>query len=141
MNKHQRKSIEIDRKRIPLKKLLHGKEIRDAAKALEEYRLHLNETEFLYGATIKIHMNDYSEAYIVASRLENDREFAERLERIRVAAEEKAAREAKRKLAAEQRAIREKEQQKQRAIETLLSMAKANGLTSKDLESLLDNAG
>jgi hypothetical protein len=48
----QRKTIQVGSKRIPLNKLLHGKEIREAAKALEDFRLKLNEEEFLYGAKL-----------------------------------------------------------------------------------------
>lgn len=136
-SKIERKMVEIDRKRIPLKKLLHGKEVRDAAKALEEYRLHLNEKEFLYGATLKIIMNDYSEAYMVATRLETDTEYNDRLERMRVAAEAKAERERKRVLAAEAKAQRELETRKQRALDMMKQMAQTNGLTADDLKVLL----
>lgn len=136
-NKIERKMVEIDRKRIPLKKLLHGKEVRDAAKAIEEYRLHLNEKEFLYGATLKIIMNDYSEAYMVATRLETDAEYNDRLERARIAAEQKAERERKRILAAEAKAQRELETRKQRALDTMKALAQTNGLTAEDLKALL----
>jgi hypothetical protein len=53
----KRKMVEVDRKRVPLRKLFHGKEIRDAAAALEDYRLKLNEAEFLYGAKITLTMD------------------------------------------------------------------------------------
>ena len=45
----QRQSVELGKKRVPLKKLLHGKEIRAAAKALEDFRLIFNEQEILCG--------------------------------------------------------------------------------------------
>ena len=102
--KNERKTVEIDRKRIPLRTLLHGKEIRDAAKSLESFRMKLNEKEFLYGAKLYIDWKDYGTVDIVARRLETDKEFADRLERARIAEEQKREREHKRKLAAEARA-------------------------------------
>jgi hypothetical protein len=132
-----RKMVEVDRKRVPLRKLLHGKEIREAAAALEEYRLKLNEAEFLYGAKITLTMDSYGECVAVAKRLETDNEFAARLEKARLAEEAKKEREQKKVLAAEQKAIRDKELQKQRTLESLKSMIKANGLTVKDLEDLV----
>lgn len=137
-NKHERKLIEIDRKGIPLRTLIHGKEIRDAAKSLEDFRMKLNEKEFLYGAKLFVDWHDYGTVDIVARRPETDSELAERIERLRIAAEQKAERERKRKLAAEQRAIREKALEKQRAIEALKNMAKANGLTAKDIQEMLE---
>ncbi len=47
MKATQRKTIEIARKKIPLRSLMHGKEIRDAAAAVEQFRMKLNEQEFL----------------------------------------------------------------------------------------------
>lgn len=134
----QRKTVEIDRKRIPLRSLLHGKEIRDAAKALEDFRMKLNEKEFLYGAKLYVDWREYSTVDIVARRPETDQEYADRVERARIAAEQKAEREHKRKLAAEQKAIRDKENQKRRTLEHLKEMAKSNGLTVKDLQALLE---
>jgi len=123
-----RKTIEIDRKRIPMKKLLHGKEIREAAKALEDFRLELNEKEFLYGAKIHIHIGEYGETHAVARRLETDKEFADRLEKARIAAEAKKAREAKRKLQEEQRARNEELNKKKRVAEYIRKMALDAGL-------------
>jgi len=57
----QRKTVEVARKRVPLRKLLHGKEIRAAAKALEDFRMNLNEAEFLYGAKITLTMDTFGE--------------------------------------------------------------------------------
>lgn len=134
--KQSRKTIEVARKRIPMKKLLHGKEIRAAAKALEEFRLNLNEAEFMYGAKITVQMDSYGEYTAVAKRPETDNEYATRLEKARLAAEAKKEREVKRKLAAEEKAKRDEETRKTRTIEHLKSMAKANGISIKDL---LDN--
>ena len=138
MSKSQeRKTIEIDRKRIPLRQLLNGKEIRDAAKALEDFRMKLNEQEFLYGAKITIKWEDYSDVYAVARRLETDKEFTDRLEKARVAAEAKKEREVKRKIAAAEKAKHDEETRKARTIEHLKSMVRANGITADDLKELL----
>jgi len=87
-----RKTVEIGRKRIPLRTLLHGKEIRDAAQALENYRLKLNEKEVLFGAKLYVEWHDYNTVDMVARRLENDQEYADRMERARIAAEQRAER-------------------------------------------------
>lgn len=138
-SKNDRKLVEVSRKRVPLRKMLDGKEIRDAAAALEDFRLHLNEAEFLYGAKITLKMDSYGECIAIAKRLETDSEYATRLEKDRLAAEAKLERERKKALAAEQRAIREKELQKQRTLDHLKTIVKANGLTAKDLEDLMGN--
>ena len=136
VKEQKRKTIEVGRKRIPLKKLLHGKEIRSAAKALEDFRLNLNEAEFMYGAKITVQMDSYGECTAVAKRPETDSEFANRLEKARLAAEAKKEREVKRKIAVAEQAKRDEETRKIRTIEHLKSMAKANGISIKDL---LDN--
>jgi len=135
--KLDRKTVEIGKKRIPLRKLLHGKEIREAAKALEDFRLGLNEQELLYGAKLTVKMDSYGEAVLYAHRLETDKEYADRIEKARIAAEQKAERERKRKLMEVERAERAKEIQKQKALESILSIAKANGLGNEELEKLL----
>lgn len=132
-----RRMIELDKKRIPLRKLLHGKEIRTAAKALEEFRLHFNEQEILLGAKLTIKWENYDTVYLVASRLETDNEFAERMERARIVQEQKLERERKRK---EQEAIRArlKEQEtKKSALETIRKLAWANNLSDEEIASLL----
>jgi len=121
--KQERKTIEIDRKRIPLRSLLHGKEIREAADALKDFRMKLNEQEFLYGAKIIIHWESYDSAYAVARRLETDKEFADRLEKARIAAEAKAERERIKKIKAEQRAREEEANKKARVAEYIQKLA------------------
>lgn len=133
----RRKMIEVGRKRIPMKKLLHGKEIREAAAALEDYRLHLNEAEFLYGAKITIMMGEYGEATAVAKRLETDSELAARIEKARVAAEAKKERERKRKLAEAEKAKRDAETRKIRTAEHIKQLIKANGLSNEELVDFL----
>lgn len=132
-SKTARKTIEVGRLRIPMRKLLHGKEIREAAKSLEDFRLRLNEQEFMYGAKITVHVDTYGEYTAVAKRLETDNELANRIEKARLAAEAKKEREAKRKIAAAEKAKHDEETRKARTIEHLKSMAKANGISIKDL--------
>ncbi len=127
-NKQERKLVEIDRKRIPLRSLLHGKEIRDAAKALESFRMKLNEKEFLYGAKLYVDWHDYGTADIVARRMETDQEYADRLERIRIAAEQKVERERRQKLQAEFRARQAEIKKRAQAAETIRRIAQEAGL-------------
>jgi hypothetical protein len=136
-NKQDRKTVEIDRKRIPLRSLIHGKEIRDAAKSLEEFRMKLNEKEFLYGAKLYIDWKDYSTVDIVARRLETDKEYEDRLEKARIAAEQKALRDRKRAAEAVKRAELEQFRQRAAAVENLRKTAKQLGLSGKDLVDLL----
>lgn len=132
--KQKRKMIEVDRKRVPLRKLFHGKEIRQAAAALEEYRLKLNEAEFLYGAKITLTMDSYGECVAVAKRLETDKEFEARLERMRLAEEAKKEREARKVVEAELRAAAALERQRKQAIETMKNLMKSNNVTLDDLK-------
>jgi hypothetical protein len=135
--KLERKTIEISRKKIPLRSLMHGKEIRDAAAAVEQFRMKLNEQEFLYGAKITIDWEDYGSVYAVARRPETDNEYADRLERARIAEELKKERELKRKLAAEQKAREAEFRKRASAVETIRKMAKENGLSPDQLIDLL----
>jgi hypothetical protein len=136
-NKQDRKTVEIDRRRIPLRSLIHGKEIRDAAKSLEDFRLKLNEQEFLYGAKLYVDWKDRDECHIVARRLETDKEYADRLERARIAEEQKRRREIERAAAAVKRAEMEQFRQRAAAVENLRKTAKQLGLSGKDLVDLL----
>jgi negative regulator of genetic competence, sporulation and motility len=97
--KTKRKIIRLGTKRVPIHKLLHGKEIREAAKALEDFRLVFNEEEFMQGAKLTVRVESHStEVTLIATRLETDEEMADRLEQMRLAAERKVEREKKRKL-------------------------------------------
>jgi hypothetical protein len=137
MKATQRKTIEIARKRIPLRSLMHGKEIRDAAAAVEQFRMKLNEQEFLYGAKITIDWKDYGMVDAVARRPETDNEYTERLERLRIAEEIKKQREAKRKLEAETRKAEEEIRKRARAAETIRKMALENGISRNELIDIL----
>jgi len=132
--KQERKTIEIARKRVPLRKLFHGKEIREAAKALEDFRMNLNEAEFLYGAKITIQMDTYGECTAVAKRLETDKEFADRLEKARLAAEAKVERERLKKLKEEQRKKDEEANKKLRVADYIQKLAKEAGIAVTILE-------
>ena len=129
-----KKLIELDKKRIPLRQLLNGKEIREAAKALEDFRMKLNEQEFLYGAKITIKWDDYSDVYAVARRLETDKEFEDRIEKARIAAEAKAERERIKKIKAEQRAREEEANKKARVAEYIQKLAKEAGIAVNIVE-------
>lgn len=131
---HERKTIEIARKRIPLRQLLNGKEIREAAKALEEFRMKLNEQEFLYGAKITVKWEDYDTVYAVARRLETDKEFTDRLEKARIAAEVRAERARLRKLKEEQRAREEEANKKQRVADYIQKLAREAGIAVNILD-------
>lgn len=133
----QRKTVEVARKRVPLKKLLHGREIREAAKALEDFRMTLNEAEFLYGAKIHLTMDSYGECQAVAKRLETDKEFADRMEKARLAAEAKKAREAKRREAEKQAQIEQAFRRRANAREYIRKVAEEHGITSDDLVDIL----
>ncbi len=134
-NKQDRKTVEIGRKRIPLRTLLHGKEFREAAQSLEQFRMKMNEKEFLYGAKLYIDWDNYSEVDIVARRLETDKEYADRLERARIAAEQKALREQKRAAEAQARAEREIVRKKVKAAELIKQLAQEAGISVDILDA------
>lgn len=131
---NERKTIELDRKRIPLRQLLNGKEIREAARALEDFRMKLNEQEFLYGAKITIKWDDYSDVYAVARRPETDKEYADRLEKARIAAEVKAERARIKAKREEQRKIEEEANKKARVAEYIQKLAKEAGIAVNIME-------
>ena len=139
--KNDHKKVELARKRIPLRKLLNGKEIREAAKALEDFRLCFNEQEILFGATLTIKMDTYGEAVLYAHRPETDKEYQDRLEKARIAAEAKAERERKRKLAAAERAKQAEANRKVNVAKSIKEMVKANNLTVDELAELLKTLG
>lgn len=131
--KTARKIVEIGRKGIPLRSLMHGKEIREAAAAIENFRMKMNEQEFLYGAKIYIDWKDYGTVDIVARRPETDKEYEDRLERTRIAEEQKRERERKRK---EKEAIQARERELRKRADALLAirtLAKEQGITEKEL--------
>lgn len=140
-SKLYRKNVEIGRKRIPLRKLLHGKTIRDAAKALEEFRLTFNEEEILLGATLTVKHSGYDEFTLVAHRPETDKEYNDRLEKERLA-EEKRREAAQRKKERDEAKRRfEEENKKLKAIELIRELASKNGFTEEEITKLLKTNG
>jgi len=135
--KLERKKVEMGKKRIPLRKLLHGKDIRTAAKALEDFRLVYNEQEMLYGATLTIKMDTYGEAVLYAHRLETDNEMNKRLDAARIAAEEKAERERKRKLQEAERAKKLAAERKQNVAQRIKEMVLSNGLSIEEITEII----
>jgi len=135
--KLERKKVEMGKKRIPLRKLLHGKDIRTAAKALEDFRLVYNDQEMLYGATLTIKMDTYGEAVLYAHRLETDNEMNKRLDAARIAAEEKAERERKRKLQEAERAKKLAAERKQNVAQRIKEMVLSNGLSIEEITEII----
>ena len=136
-SKLNRKSVELGRTRIPLRKLLHGKEIREAAKALEDFRLNFNEEEILFGAKLTISVDSFGEAVLYAHRPETDKEYADRIEKARLAAEAKAERERKRKLREEFLAAKAEEDKKKLALDKIRELAKSLNLNEEEIKNLL----
>lgn len=132
-----RKTVELAHKRIPLRKLLHGKDIRTAAKALEDFRLVYNEQEILFGATLTVKMDTYGEATLYAHRPETDKEYNDRLEKARIAAEAKKEREEKRKLMEAEKAKRQAAERKQNIAQRVKEMALSNGVSLDELTAML----
>lgn len=135
--KIERKTVEVGRKRVPLRKILHNKEIRIAAKALEDFRLQLVEQEFLLGAKIILQIDTYGELIAVAKRPETDNELEKRLEKARIAQEQKVERERKRKIAEVERAKKLEVDRKKNAIESIKRIAQTNNLSAEELADML----
>lgn len=136
--KIQKKTIELKRVRVPLRKLLHGFEIREAAENLKNFRLKLLEEELMQGAKLTIKIEAYSSEFnLIATRLETDKEFEDRIEKARLALEAKKEREAKRKLMEAEKAKREFEMRKERTAERVVELVKSNGMTLEELAEIL----
>lgn len=143
MTATDRKLVEIKRKRLPLKKLLHGHEIREAMTQMEQFRRQFNEQEFFYGAHVYLEVVDYDRIDAVCKRPETDKEYAARMEDIRIREQEKfereqkrSAREEQRRLAQEAKAAQAAEEQRLRDLEVMKVMARRLGLSSKELAEL-----
>lgn len=134
----KRKQIELKSERVPLKKLLNGYEIREAAKNLENFRLKLNEQEILYGAKIKLKVADYGETYMVAVREETDEEYAKRVERARVLAEQRVQAKLRRDALQAQRQREAEKLARSEAVQNLKQQMRAAGLSVSDLIDVLD---
>jgi len=138
--KLQKKFVELKKVRVPLRKLLHGFEIREAAENLKNFRLKLLEEELMQGAKLTIKMDTYGEAQLHAARLETDKEFEARLETVRLAEEAKKAREVKRKLMEAEKAKREVVMRKLNVAQRAKEMALSNGISIEELTEMLKSA-
>lgn len=137
--KQERAEVEIARKRLPLKRMIHGKEIREVMEEFEKFRLQFNEQEFFHRAKIYLSF-DQGESIASVRRMETDNEYnkrlaqlrkeeAERLERKRIREEKARIREERKKALAEEEAKR----QRLEAIDIVKQAARKLGLTAKDL--------
>lgn len=139
-SKIKKKTVELKRVRIPLRKLFHGVEIREAAENLKNFRLKLLEEELMQGAKLTIKVEAYTNDFnLIATRLETDNEFEARIEKARLALEAKKEREAKRKLMEAEKAKREFEMRKERTAERVIEMVRTNGMTLEELAEILKN--
>jgi hypothetical protein len=133
-NPNDRKMVQIKSMRIPLVKLIAGKEIREAARALEDFRLKMNEEEILMGAKLTIKRDAWDDAYhLVASRPETDQELADRIEKARLAAEAKKRREAEKKAAEAKREADRKRAEERKAFDMIYDLARKHGIHPRDL--------
>ena len=131
-----RKILTIKQARIPLVKLLNGKDIRTAAKNLEDFRLKMNDLEILHGATLTVKYDNWNSDFnLVATRPETDQEMNDRLEKARLAAEAKQRREAEKKIVDAKRKEEARAKELIQTKERLIKMAFEAGI---DRESLVD---
>jgi hypothetical protein len=129
-----RKTIQIKKLRIPLVKLLDGKDIRTAAKNLEDFRLKMNELEILHGATLTVKYDNWNSDFnLVATRPETDNEMNDRLEKARLAAEAKQRREAEKKAAEAKREADRVIAEQRKAFDMIHELARKHGIHPRDL--------
>jgi len=128
-NPTEPKKIKLKEQRIPMVKILNGKEIREAAKALEDFRLKFKEEEILYGAKLVIKYDAWdSDFNLIAERLETADEVSARLEKERLAIEAKKRREAERKAAEAKRREQEEQDRINRVLDDLRKHALKHGI-------------
>ena len=139
----ERKSIVIERRRIPLTKILHNRYIEDAIAELKAFRAKFAEDEVLYKRKVMIKYNQ-GECIAEVYRLETDKEYNARLEQERIAREAKLERQRKKELRekakaekAAQAAILAEEKQRQQDLETIKQLSRKLGLTGDDLKKEL----
>ena len=129
-----RKTIQIKKLRIPLVKLLDGKDIRTAAKNLEDFRLKMNDLEILHGATLTVKYDNWNSDFnLVATRPETDNEMNDRLEKARLAAEAKKRREAEKKAAEAKREADRLAAEQRKAFDMITELARKHGIHPRDL--------
>jgi hypothetical protein len=133
-NPTDRKTIQIKKLRIPLVKLLDGKDIRTAAKNLEDFRLKMNELEILHGATLTVKYDNWNSDFnLIATRPETDNEMTNRLEKARLAAEAKKRREAEKKAAEAKREADRLAAEQRKAFDMIHELARKHGIHPRDL--------
>jgi hypothetical protein len=133
-NSTDRKIIQIKKLRIPLVKLLNGKDIRTAAKNLEDFRLKMNELEILHGATLTVKYDNWNSDFnLVATRPETDNEMNDRLEKARLALEAKQRREAEKKAAEAKREADRVIAEQRKAFDMISELARKHGIHPRDL--------
>lgn len=141
--KIERQLVEIARKRVPLKKLMHAKEIREAMAELEKFRQQFNEQEFFYGAKVYLNVDYGGETIAVVKRPETDKEYETRLEKLKAAElerlERQRVRDEKARIAEAKRQERLAQQAKLKReadIALVKQMARDLGLSAKELEDI-----
>jgi hypothetical protein len=135
-----RKTLQIKKLRIPLRKLLDGKEIREAAKNLEDFRLKMNELEILQGAKLTVKYDNWDSTFdLVATRPETDQEMNDRLEKARLALEAKQRREAEKRANEAKRKEQAQIDQLHRTKEQLIKMALEVGIDREHLVDFLNS--
>ena len=129
-----RKTIQIKKLRIPMVKLLDGKDIRTAAKNLEDFRLKMNELEILHGATLTVKYDNWNSDFnLIATRPETDNEMNDRLEKARLALEAKQRREAEKKAAEAKREADRVIAEQRKAFDMISELARKHGIHPRDL--------
>jgi len=136
----ERKLVELGRKRIPLRKLIHSKEIRDAAKALEDCRLLFKEEEFFQRARLTLKWEPGGDCYLLAHREETDNEYADRLEKQRQVKEAREARERARREHEAELKRKVEAQRRLQTIRTLQELIQKNQISKEELEQLLKSS-
>lgn len=126
--------VEISKQRVPLKKILHGREIREVMAEMEKFRRQFNEEEFMLGAKVYIYFTDY-ECWASIKRPETDREYQARQDYVQEQQQKQAERARIKQLKeyeAEQRRIAEeaarKQQEEAEELERALAVAAKYGL-------------
>jgi len=140
--KYERIEVEMARKRIPLTKILHGREFSDVLSEMKRFRLQFAEEEILYKAKVYITFIS-GEAMAYVRRPETDNEYTKRIEVLKqeeqAKLERKRIREERARIRAEKKQLEaeaEAEAQRLRDIEIIKQAAKKLRLTAKDLLDL-----
>jgi hypothetical protein len=135
-----RKTLAIKKLRIPLVKLLNDKDIRTAAKNLENFRLKMNELEILHGATLTVKYDNWNSDFnLIATRPETDNEMNDRLEKARLALEAKQRREAEKKIVDAKRKEEARAKELIQTKERLIKMALEAGIDREHLVDFLNS--